>query len=576
LNLPKLSIAAKLYAIFALLATVTLALAAVATINAHRHAALTGEFESAFAGAQSAERVNALIYAVVMETRGLHMSPDQAVAVTYINGLNRYNDRIGDVMQEWEHAVRNVDDALFREFSIRLRLFQDFRRELARRAKEVSLQDARDWGEFDLGGTMHTVLSEDLETLGKLYAGRAEQVYAKIDEGIAVTSWLTSLLGLLAIALAGFGVLTIRHAVTHPLAKITRVTEAVASGAVQQVPFRDRHDEIGALARSISVFQGAMRRNEEFNRAELEETRARAERRERMANEIAHFSADFEGTLAELNRTALNMITAASQLSGAADQAATRTASATATSNEASSNVRDIASAADELAASVNEIDRQVAQSTTVTSKAVDEAERTNAAVKELDEAAGRIGDVVRLINDIAEQTNLLALNATIEAARAGEAGRGFAVVAGEVKALAGQTAKATEEIGAQIHGMQKAAQRSIAAIGAIERTIRDIGDISGAIAAAVTQQGAATQEIARSVDIAALRTIETGNEMDRVNAATADTRTSAEAVRKVADDLGAIEAHIRGQVEEFFNIMREISPAIAACQVPASKAAGM
>ena len=130
--------------------------------------------------------------------------------------------------------------------------------------------------------------------------------------------------------------------------------------------------------------------------------------------------------------------------------------------------------------------------------------------VKELDEAAGRIGDVVRLITDIAEQTNLLALNATIEAARAGDAGRGFAVVASEVKALAGQTAKATEDIGAQIAGMQHATMRSIEAIGAIEHTIRNIGDISGAIAAAVTEQGAATQEIARSVETAAERTSET------------------------------------------------------------------
>ena len=169
--------------------------------------------------------------------------------------------------------------------------------------------------------------------------------------------------------------------------------------------------------------------------------------------------------------------------------------------------MRDIASATDELAASVMEIDRQVAQSNAIAEKAVSEAERTNTAVQELSEAAKRIGDVVSLITDIAEQTNLLALNATIEAARAGEAGRGFAVVAGEVKALAGQTGKATEDIAKQIADMQQATSRSIEAIEAIEATIRDIGAISGAIAAAVTEQGAATQEIARSVDVAAKRT---------------------------------------------------------------------
>ena len=216
--------------------------------------------------------------------------------------------------------------------------------------------------------------------------------------------------------------------------------------------------------------------------------------------------------------------------------------------------MRDIASAADELAASVSEIDRQVAQSNAIATKAVSEAERTNATVKELNEAAGRIGDVVKLITDIAEQTNLLALNATIEAARAGDAGRGFAVVASEVKALAGQTAKATEDIGAQIAGMQHATMRSIEAIGAIERTIREIGDISGAIAAAVTEQGAATQEIARSVETAAERTTETADEVVRVGEATAATRNSADAVKSVADDLGSVAARVRGQVETFFH----------------------
>src|SRR5262249_35719120 len=154
-------------------------------------------------------------------------------------------------------------------------------------------------------------------------------------------------------------------------------------------------------------------------------------------------------------------------------------AGAAAASSEASDNVRDIASAAEELASSVTEVNRQVSQSQVVAEKAVGETERTNAEIKALDEAARRIGDVVKLITAIAEQTNLLALNATIEAARAGDAGRGFAVVASEVKALAGQTAKATEEISAQIDGMQQATLRSVEAIGAIQRTISEVGQIT-------------------------------------------------------------------------------------------------
>ncbi|MET0539951.1 MAG: methyl-accepting chemotaxis protein [Xanthobacteraceae bacterium] len=201
----------------------------------------------------------------------------------------------------------------------------------------------------------------------------------------------------------------------------------------------------------------------------------------------------------------------------------------------------------------MTEIDRQVSQANAIAGKAVSEAEWTNTMVRELNEAAGRIGDVVRLITDIAEQTNLLALNATIEAARAGEAGRGFAVVASEVKALAGQTAKATEDIAAQIAGMQKATTRAIEAIGAIERTIREIGEISGAIAAAVTEQGAATQEIARSVETAARRTVDTADEVGRVGEATSATRHSATEVKAVANDLGNVAGRIRAQVDQFF-----------------------
>jgi len=366
----------------------------------------------------------------------------------------------------------------------------------------------------------------------------------------------THLSQLLDRAAAGQDIVVCRNG--KPLARITRVTEQVASGtAGVEIPYRERGDEIGALARSIAVFQDAMRQNEELNHTVIDDAQARARRQEQMSSEIVTFSADIEATLSELGRISDHMLAASRELSEAADTAATRTSGATTASSEASENVRDIASATDELSASVSEIDRQVAQSNSIATKAVSEAERTNATVKELNDAAGRIGDVVKLITDIAEQTNLLALNATIEAARAGDAGRGFAVVANEVKALSGQTAKATEDIRAQIAGMQHATMRSIEAIGAIERTIREIGDISGAIAAAVTEQGAATQEIARSVETAAKRTIETADEVVLVGEATAAARNNADAVKAVAEDLGSVAGRIRGQVDHFFQKLR-------------------
>ena len=337
--------------------------------------------------------------------------------------------------------------------------------------------------------------------------------------------------------------------------QLTLACDRAAQGqTAAPIPFADRNDELGRVARSISVLREAVQRSAALDEAASAENDRKAERQRQMTVEISRFSNQIEATLSDLGRISELMLQASGKLAGAADDASAKTTRAEAASAEASANVRDIASAADELSASVDEIDRQVSQSNGIAAKAVSEAGATNTAVTELGEAASRIGDVVKLITSIAEQTNLLALNATIEAARAGEAGRGFAVVAGEVKALAGQTSRATEEIGAQIAGMQRATMRSIAAITAIEQTIREIGNISSAIAAAVTEQGAATQEIARSVEIAAYRTAETANEVGLVNAATHDTRTSAGSVKAVADDLGRVAGRIRAQVDEFFD----------------------
>jgi methyl-accepting chemotaxis protein len=219
--------------------------------------------------------------------------------------------------------------------------------------------------------------------------------------------------------------------------------------------------------------------------------------------------------------------------------------------------VQTVASASDEMAASVNEIGRQVHESSTIAAEAVRQAERTDARITELSQAAQRIGDVVQLITEIAEQTNLLALNATIEAARAGEAGRGFAVVASEVKALAAQTAKATGEIGAQIASMQTATQDSVAAIKEINGTIRHISDIAAAIAAAVEEQSAATREISRNVQQAASGTIQVADNISEVSDGAGATGKASAQVLQAAQQLSGQGRNLRAEVDRFLGTVR-------------------
>ncbi|WP_316980305.1 methyl-accepting chemotaxis protein [Shumkonia mesophila] len=351
----------------------------------------------------------------------------------------------------------------------------------------------------------------------------------------------------------------ISRSITAPLSYITDNMLRLAEGDTSiEIRNRSLRNEIGALSRAMGVFlektleMGRMREKQEEN-----ERRAEKEKRAAMVKMADQFEASV-GEVVERVSSAATEMQASSEAMGATAEETTRQASAVAAASEqASANVETVASAAEELSSSISEISRQVTQASQIASAAVTEAEQANVKVQGLAQAANKIGEVVALITDIAEQTNLLALNATIEAARAGDAGKGFAVVASEVKNLANQTAKATDEIGAQISGIQAATQEAVSAIESITKTISKINEVNSGVASAVEEQGAATQEIARNVEQASAGTQEVSANISGVSVAANETGTAAEQIHKAAGELSRQSETLRAEVDKFLANVR-------------------
>jgi methyl-accepting chemotaxis protein len=316
-------------------------------------------------------------------------------------------------------------------------------------------------------------------------------------------------------------------------------------------------DEVAEMAGAFSVFKASMIKAEELAAREMEAQRQRAERARQIELLTDKFDQDVTIVLRAVSSATTEMQATASSMTSTAEETARQATAVANASEEASTNVTTVSVATEELTASIQEISRQVQQSAAVAGRAVADADRTNVQVKGLADAAQKIGEVVGLINDIASQTNLLALNATIEAARAGEAGKGFAVVASEVKSLANQTAKATEEIGSQIGGIQQATGEAVSAIQSIAATIREINDIATAIASAVEEQGAATQEISRNVQQASAGTQEVSSNISGVSEAAAATGAAADQVNSAATELSRQSETLRGQVETFLSSIK-------------------